>query len=595
MRKQRTKHSVLSNNYFALRWYFKVAPGYFIYKTIETIFNQAIHLFEHTFLLAYIIDCIENKRSFSDVLTYLIPLVIILALKLIITHLVDYYITPRVVEDVKQEVNMKLCGKAVSMEISRYDDSEFYNDFVWAMQKAPDHIFKASYSFFSLISNITAVILAGAFVIATDLVAVWVVAVMLVLILITQTLRNKRVIRREEEALPHTRKRDYTNRVFYLIDFVKDLKMSNMAGKLQKDFYDSTEEIKKVNLKHALPLIFLSSGYPLVQDLLYDGGYLSYLFYKALVKKTYGMGTLLALYNSANRLKNSINTIINLVPKFQEHSLYIEKLRTFLETENEMLDNGKELLRRGGNISINNLTFTYKGNSEPTLRDISMNITKGEKIALVGFNGAGKSTLIKLLLRLYDPNEGYINYNGKDIRDYPLADYRKQFGTLFQDFEIFASDIATNITMDENEFDKERADIAVTKAAFMDKLSRLPNGYNTQLTKEFDDSGVSLSGGEAQKLALARVLYADSDFIILDEPSSALDPIAEYELNKTVTELAHDKTVIIISHRLSTTRFVDKIYMLESGRIIEQGSHDALLNQGGKYAEMFTLQAEKYR
>ena len=179
--------------------------------------------------------------------------------------------------------------------------------------------------------------------------------------------------------------------------------------------------------------------------------------------------------------------------------------------------------------------------------------------------------------------------------EYPIAEYRSRFGVLFQDFEIIATDVGHNLNMSDQELDEKRAEEVLKKVAFWDRFQSMPEGYRTQLTREFDDKGVNLSGGEAQKIALARVLYADAGVIILDEPSSALDPIAEYQMNKAITELAADKTVIIISHRLSTTRFVDKIYMLENGQIIEQGDHEVLLGQNGKYAEMFTLQAEKYR
>ena len=240
------------------------------------------------------------------------------------------------------------------------------------------------------------------------------------------------------------------------------------------------------------------------------------------------------------------------------------------------------------------MEFTYNGNEKPTINGISMSIKKGEKIALVGYNGAGKTTLIKLILRLYDPTKGEISFGDNNLKEYPLKNYREKFGVLFQDFEIVAASIAQNISMSDEDFDREKADAVLKKVAFSEKFQSLPDGYETQLTKEFSDNGVNLSGGEAQKLALARVLYSSADVIILDEPSSALDPIAEYELNKAVTELSGDKTVIIISHRLSTTRFVDKIYMLESGKIIEQGDHNALLRQKGKYAEMFKAQAEKY-
>lgn len=259
------------------------------------------------------------------------------------------------------------------------------------------------------------------------------------------------------------------------------------------------------------------------------------------------------------------------------------------------MKDGEKEVPESGDIRLENVQFIYEGNTEPTLKNISMHIRKGEKVALVGFNGAGKSTLIKLLLRLYDVERGKITYAGEDIRKYRMREYRSRFGALFQDFEIFATDIRSNLTMNVNELDEKKAEEALKKAGFWERFRKMPGGYDTQLTKEFAADGAGLSGGEAQKLALARVLYADPGIIVMDEPSSALDPIAEYELNRTITELAEEKTVIIISHRLSTTRFMDRIYLLEDGEIIEQGNHESLLAQNGAYAEMFRLQAEKYR
>jgi ATP-binding cassette subfamily B protein len=332
-----------------------------------------------------------------------------------------------------------------------------------------------------------------------------------------------------------------------------------------------------------------------MRDVIYAGIYLTYLFYQALVLGRFGLGSLLGIYNSTNQMGNKLSGVVHMLPQFQQHSLYIEKMRTFLEAENSVSDTGTVSVPDAGDIVLEDVVFTYPGNEQPTINGVSMNIRRGEKIALVGFNGAGKSTLIKLILRLYDPESGCLRFASNCVGDYPIAEYRNRFGVLFQDFEIIATDVKHNVNMSEEVFDEKRADEIFQKVAFAERLATLPDGYDTQLTKEFDDKGINLSGGEAQKIALARVLYANANIIILDEPSSALDPIAEYQLNKAVTELAEDKTVIIISHRLSTTRFVDTIYMMEHGKIIEQGNHKTLMERKGKYAEMFELQAEKYR
>ena len=594
MNKQK-KSRILSNILFALRWQFRLTPGYLILRFVFSIFGNVTTLFEHTFLLAYIVSCLEEGKALTDVLLFLIPVAIAVAVKIVAWPLIEAYLTPKANAKFYMHTRLTLYKKAAGLEIAKYDDTAFYNDFVWAMHRAPEKIFNATNTLIQLVSMFATALVAGTYIVATDATALVVVVGIMISNLLLQHRITKRNMKREEELMPISRKRDYTNRVFYLANFVKDIKTGTIADKLKKDFTDTSEEIEQVSVKHGKTITWLAVARDGISALAFDGAYLIYLFYQALVKMKYGLGSLLAIYNAANRLSGNMRRVITILPKFEEQSLYIEKMRTFLETKNDMPDNGTLPVPPQGDLVLNNITFTYPGNDTPTIRDVSMHIKQGEKIALVGFNGAGKSTLIKLILRLYDPDSGTVRLGDNAASEYPLEDYRHHFGALFQSFEIIATSIGENLTMSDTPLDTAKADEVMKKAAFWDKLASLPEGYDTPLTKEFDDNGANLSGGEAQKIALARVLYADAGIIILDEPSSALDPIAEYQLNKTVTELAEDKTVIIISHRLSTTRFVDKIYMLEDGRIIEQGNHDALLAQNGKYAEMFRLQAEKYR
>ena len=592
--KRQPKYGTLSNTFFALKWLFKIAPAYTVYQILNTVIGNVITTFEHTFLTAYIIHCIEKQKPITSVLAFLIPVAVAVAIKVIVGPLVTVYVGPKFEAKFKKEVNLTLYEKAVKMEISKYDNSEFYNDFVWAMRQSPSHINGILQDFSQLLSFVVNIIITGSFIIVTDKVTLLIAAVIVPVAFFVPRIINKLFVKREEELVPIRRKRDYVNRVFYLPDFIKDIKTGNMADKLEKDFKDSSDDMEKPIVKFAKKIIPLQILNHSIADIMVDGVFLVYLFYQVIVLGKYGLGISLGLYNSSNKFINSLYNFSFRFPNFQNHSLYIDKLRTFLDTENEMPDDGTLEVPNGGDIELKDVEFTYNGNEKPTINGISMRIKKGEKIALVGYNGAGKTTLIKLILRLYDPTKGNISFGDNNLKEYPLKNYREKFGVLFQDFEIVAASIAQNISMSDGDFDREKADSVLRKVAFSEKFQSLPDGYETQLTKEFSDNGVNLSGGEAQKLALARVLYSSADVIILDEPSSALDPIAEYELNKAVTELSGDKTVIIISHRLSTTRFVDKIYMLESGKIIEQGNHEALLKQNGEYAEMFKAQAEKY-
>ena len=245
---------------------------------------------------------------------------------------------------------------------------------------------------------------------------------------------------------------------------------------------------------------------------------------------------------------------------------------------------------------IKNVSFRYYGTENNVLKNINITIHSGEKIAIVGYNGAGKTTLTKLLMRLYDVTEGEILLNGINIKEYSIKDYREYFGAVFQDYKLFAGTVSENVMMDTvKESDKPVILNSLEQSGFSEKLNSFPDKEDTMLTREFDKKGTGLSGGEAQKVAIARVFAKDCKVIILDEPSSALDPVSEYNLYHSMLNAAGEKSVVFVSHRLSTTRIADRIYMFEKGEIIERGSHDELMELNGKYAQMFNLQAEKYR
>ncbi len=596
MKDYKQQHNTFSNLWFAFMCHFKAAPCYTVFLLLQTVLGDLITLFEHVFLPAHIISCVERKAPISEVLVFLIPIASAVLLKVGITHLVGNYIAPKSNAKLKKYIYLNLYEKAVSMDIAKYDDSKYYNDYVWAMDYAPWHLDQAVNSSRQFVSNIIVAVVSGSYIVSVDTKALIALLIVAVVNFVVNIILNKIDIKKWEELIPVYRKRNYSNRVFYISYFVKDLRMGRMNERLEEDFKECRYTINSTEdkyFKKILPLEFLN--YPL-HDIVLKGFYLSYLFYQAFVKKLFGFGTLYGVYNAVRKVNDNINqSATRIFPQLHEHSQNIDKIRVFLDAKNEILDNGTSKISNRGDIELQNVHFTYPGNDTPTINGISMKIKQGEKIALVGFNGAGKSTLIKLILRLYDVNSGVVKFDSKPIADYPLKKYRDIYSTLFQDFQTIAATIGQNITMDNSKLDVEKAHKSLEMADFKEKFESLPKGFETQLTKEFDNDGVNLSGGESQKLALARVLYANKNIIILDEPSSALDPLAEYQLNKTVTELAGDKTVIIISHRLSTTRFVDKIYMLENGQVVESGNHDALLKQNGKYAEMFKLQAEKYR
>lgn len=244
-------------------------------------------------------------------------------------------------------------------------------------------------------------------------------------------------------------------------------------------------------------------------------------------------------------------------------------------------------------IEFKHVSFKYPGTDAYALKDVSLKLKIGEYLAFVGHNGSGKSTFIKLLCRLYDPTEGEITLNGIDIRKYDIDEYMSLFGVVFQDFSLFSVPLSQNVTT-SMDFDRTKLLDCLDRAGIGERVQKLPHKEDTVLYKDFDEDGVEISGGEGQKLAIARALYRDAPFVVLDEPTAALDPISEFEIYRRFNSFTDGKTAIYISHRLSSCRFCDKIIVFQEGQIVQQGSHETLLAQGGAYSALWNAQAKYY-
>ncbi len=586
---------IFQNIVFMLRYNFKAAPFFTIYRLTNHARNRIVVFLEHTWLLGYIIDAVNEQKPFSEVALVILGIFALSFFFGLFGHYMDIFVSHKALTKIKNSILGDLYKKTAEIDLACYDNPTFYDDYVWAVNNAPDRAKRVLDLVDAVIGSVAAVVLAVSYMLIQDAVGIIVIAVSFVAIFFMSRLMQKIYFKQEERTKPVNRKLDYISRLFYLNDHSKEIRLGDIVGKLFEEYREASQKLSEERKKDCKKTILLQLlvGY-VFNTFLVDGLYLLYLMFKAIVKRTLSYGNLVVVYKACNYVKGAFWTLANDLPQLQEQSMYTEKVRYFLEYETKIKDpdSPKDIDGFGGDIELNNVTFAY--GDTPVLKNISMTIKRGERIALVGYNGAGKTTLIKLIMRLYDPTEGEIRYQDENIKNFRVQDYRRSFETVFQDFQLFAATVGENIVLDDLALDKERADRAVRLSGFADKLKDLPDGYDTQITREFDDKGILLSGGEEQKLAIARALYKDSPVIILDEPSSALDPIAEYELNRSMLTLQENKTVITISHRLSTTRMADKIYMLEKGEIIESGTHDELMAMNGKYAEMFILQAEKY-
>ena len=311
----------------------------------------------------------------------------------------------------------------------------------------------------------------------------------------------------------------------------------------------------------------------------------------------FGVGAIAQYVASLSLVADNLSTLLQLLGQTKNNAPFLKKCFRYLDISNAMYQGSLSVEKRRDRdyeIEFRDVSFRYPGSESYALRHVNMKFRVGQRLAVVGPNGSGKTTFIKLLCRLYDPTEGEILLNGINIRKYDYAQYLSVFSVVFQDFKLFALPLGQNVAA-RVDYDPERVRRCLTDAGFGERLETMPQGLDTYLYRELTEKGVDVSGGEAQKIALARALYKDAPFIILDEPTAALDPVAEAAVYAGFDKIVGDKTAVYISHRLSSCRFCDDILVFDQGSVVQQGSHDSLVeNQSGKYYQLWQAQAQYY-
>lgn len=585
--------NTIQNNIYMLKFIFKHTPfmacGYLFFDVLSNL----PWTLSNVVLLKYIIDVAEEGRDYYRVAIALGLFVGFVLITNLLTTLFYEVSMPKQKEKLYFAVYKTIYEKAAKMDYEAYDNPEFYNDLVLAMTSMNSRAYSVLADTQDVLTNVIGVLTIGAVIVSIDPICLVFVALCVAIMTPIGRKIAKVNVERTEAMTPLDRKNLYFSRVFYLQDYAKELRLSKV-GKMVESRYNQNifDRIKTISpyLTKQWKLYFCQDSLPMTLIIYF--GITMLMGYKALVTKEVGMGDFAATFNGAASISTSIFALTSqLAINVRENALYVEKFRSFMNAKEKMVSGTKTtVFKKPPVIKFENVSFKYPGTEKYVLRNINLEISPYKKVALVGYNGAGKTTLTNLLLRLYDVTDGAITIDGVNIKEWDIKEYHKNFAAVFQDFSLFGATLGENVSMDAKP-DKERVEEAVKAADFN---RTLPDGTDSILLREFDDEGVSLSGGEAQKIAIARAFYKICAFAILDEPSANLDPVAEYALNQSMTKAANDKTVLFISHRLSTTIMADEIYMLEKGEIIEHGSHEELMRLDGKYAYMFKLQAEKY-
>ena len=609
---QKTKQQmgVLASIGYMLKTVWNADRGCIYWSFYKNVVEELFAAFQVVYYTKTVYSLIVNGAPFMDV----VKITVIFTIIHIIIHFNSAFQARYMLmksPEVYRRMFTKVIDKAQKIELRRYEQPDFYNKFSRALDDSLTKTMDGLATFTKGFGVLLGVIASLCIIATIDPMFFVILFPPIILAFWLGSLINKLQFKSRTEETKDVRTMDYTKRVFYEKKYAGEIRLYNIRNVLFHKQHDAYESRYKINRKYQIKIFVCQGLLQVVRFALCSAAVSTYIAYVVKVRGVTAaeMGTYISVLATSGFITWKVYEGITQLIEAGKNCINMNNLKDFLNADecrpvsegiNEtgatnVVPVGKDEML--GDIDMEHVTFTYDGATEPTIKDLTMNVKKGERIALVGENGAGKTTLIKLLMGLYPVTDGSINVNGKNINSYEMQSYRSRFGTVFQDLQVFSLPLAQNVLLREpaGEEDLALAKDALEKAQFGDKLVTLPLGVNTPVTKEFDDNGFICSGGQAQKIAIARVFAKKPDVVILDEPSSALDPIAEFNMYNNMMQASEGRTVFFISHRLSSARIADRIFYLENGTVLESGTHDELMKKNGRYAYMFNLQAKNYR
>ncbi len=583
------------NNLYALRLMWKICPRQVLHKAITRFLGYFEWLFYSAFFMRFVIRALETEQEFSSIMIFVGVTVAVFAGISLYNSFVNGTVTPITTIVVSRELSKRLFRKSRNVELSCYEDEEFYNKYTLAMEKADERLIETVDVIWGIVFGVMASVAAFLFLFEVDKYAVLFVGFPILGNFCFSKVLGKMDFEKNKDMAPYNRKIAYVNRVMYMADYAKEIRLTNAFRLMQRHYREAIEGLRECTRKYVKKSMIFHWLYVIFTFSFIFEGLLIYGAYRALVSHTISLAELSVITSMMVSTTWILIGFTESLMKGFKNGLFMWNLRTFLEYEEVIPedydgdDPGEEIQ----SIEFRDVSFSYK--EEQVLYHLSFEIRGGKTYALVGHNGAGKSTIIKLLMRFYDPTEGEIFLNGRNIKEYNLQKYRALFATAFQDCRILSLSVLENVLMKKaGDGDRERVAEALQMAGVYDKIMSLPNGMDTILLKEFCEDGVVLSGGQYQKIGVARAFVRQCPIKIFDEPSSALDPISEYQLFDNILKSSREKTVLFISHRLSSVQNADWVFMLENGMVKEEGTHLMLMKKQGIYADMYKKQAENY-
>ena len=571
---------------------FLLAPWWKYGKTLmvgsfisSVLFVPAAGYFSATLAQA-VIEMIEAGKPFEAAfLTGLTYLLLALALNLLHAVYEDFYLRWKK-QEIEGTIERSIYEKALTVDYRHFDDPSYFDSYKLTTEKFASQSSEMLQNLFSLLSGVAKCIVYGALIASQGVALLLIVLGCSAFVAYAQIYWSRVSVERETAMVNDQRKADYLRRLFFDHTAVADLRASNIKKPLFSLFDGSVKSRAAIYRKYGAKE-FLTDILANLAQLGTTFAVPVYVAWGVMSGNIGGIGVYATLIASSLALKEALNALGWWSSQVALGVAYAQKVQHFFDTDStiEASTDGEKASDGPFSVRFDHVSYRYGGSDDFAIRDLSLAIAQGEKIAIVGENGAGKTTLTKLLLRLYDADGGTVQINGRPIADYDVSTLRGRIGIAFQQSRLYALSVRENMTAYAD------ADDARLKSCLEEVGLRL--SLDAQVTKEFDENGAVLSGGDAQRLCLTRLLHSEFGLLILDEPSSALDPIAEYRIAKLIFDRS-PTTTIMVAHRLSTVVDADRIYLLSDGRIIDSGTHAELMAQNGKYREMFLKQAEGY-
>lgn len=591
------KINSIKNNYYALKLLCRLCPRVVFHQAFHTILDYGEWLFYSAFFMRFVINSLQEGKAFSTMMIFIGICVAVFASKTLYTNYLNGSVIPVANAEVNKKLYQILFQKSRNVELECFENADFYDKYTLAMKNADTQLIQTVDKIFGVLFGAVASVCAFIFMFQVDKLSVTFILLPIIGNFYFRRLNNHVDYARKKDMAVHNRRIDYINRVMYLKEYAKELRLTKIFNLLRKQYREAITGVADVTKKYVWKSAVLHWLYVMFTFTFIFEGLLIYGAFRTLVSHSISLAQLAVITSMMVSTTWILIGFTDSVTECFKNGLFVEYLRTFLEYEEKIPEDydGADPGTTIDSIEFKNVSFAYK--DIKVLENLNMKLEGKKTYALVGHNGAGKSTIIKLLLRFYDPTDGEILLNGRNIKDYNLQKYRALFATAFQDNRMFSMSVADNVVLGEN-ISSEEKDAVVTEALKLsgvyEKVMSLPKGINTTLTREFDDEGAVLSGGEFQKIVVSRAFARRCPIKVFDEPSSALDPIAEYKLFDNILKACKENTLLFISHRLSSVQNADYVFLLENGKVMEEGTHRDLMKKQGIYADMYNKQAENY-